>query len=169
MRERQSDLGLLCKKNVDFVAIKSDEKLYIQVSDNITDDKSFQREVSPLLSIRDAYPKILIAGTRHDAYQYEGIRIVDFSDWLTSISLTAENLTCNFAFQKLRPIAVMGISAVIGIITGHALAYRDKKLREFRSRSFRYMTVFPLCRAMSLPPIISFISSNAGIPVQCPL
>ena len=37
-----------------------------------------------MLSIQDAYPKMLIARTRHDAYQYEGIRIVDFSDWLTS-------------------------------------------------------------------------------------
>ena len=32
-----------------------------------------------------------------------------------------------------------------------------------------YITGSPLCRAMSLSPIISFISSNAGIPVQCPL
>ena len=55
------------------------------INDNITDDKTFQREVSPLLSIQDAYPKMLIARIRHDAYQYEGIRIVDFSDWLTSI------------------------------------------------------------------------------------
>ena len=57
-------------------------RLCIQVSDNISDEKTFEREVSPLLQIKDAYPKMLIARTRHDEYQYEGIKVVDIADWL---------------------------------------------------------------------------------------
>ena len=75
--------GVLYKSEIDFVALKRDEKLYIQVSDNLSDEKTFQREVKPLLSVHDAYPKLLIARTRHEAYQYEGVVIVDFSEWLT--------------------------------------------------------------------------------------
>ena len=76
-------VGTLYQKEIDFVAIHRSEKLYIQVSNNIEDEKTFAREVGPLLQIRDAYPKMVIARTRNEEYQYEGIRIVDVADWLS--------------------------------------------------------------------------------------
>ena len=74
--------GVLYKKEIDFVAIKRGEKLYIQVSNSIDDPDTFKREVDPLLRIRDAYPKILLTRTYQEAYQYEGVQIIDVADWL---------------------------------------------------------------------------------------
>ena len=74
--------GVLYKKEIDFVAIKRNEKLYIQVASSIDDPDTFQREVDPLLKIKDAYPKMILTRTRQEAYQYEGVQIVDVADWL---------------------------------------------------------------------------------------
>ena len=77
-------VGVLYKKEIDFVAIGRGEKLYIQVANNISEEKTFEREVSPLLAIKDAFPKILIARTYQPEFQHEGIRIVDAAEWLNS-------------------------------------------------------------------------------------
>ncbi len=75
-------IGVLREKEVDFIAIKHGTREYIQVSYDISDPNTFEREVSPLLNIKDAYPKVLIARTYQPEYQHEGIRVIDAADWL---------------------------------------------------------------------------------------
>lgn len=75
-------VGVLYKKEIDFVAIKGSEKIYIQVADSIDDEGTRKRELEPLQKIKDSYPKIVITRTGYPKYDIDGIKIIDVTDWL---------------------------------------------------------------------------------------
>ena len=75
-------VGIIGKVEVDFIAIKRNEKLYIQVCDNLSNGESFDRECKSLLKIRDCYPKIILTRTMNPSSLYEGIKIEDIGEWL---------------------------------------------------------------------------------------
>ena len=77
-------VGQLNETEVDFVAVKNGMKTYIQVCDDISRQETLQRELAPLLAIRDAYPKMISARTKHPESHVEGVKIIDIAEWLLS-------------------------------------------------------------------------------------
>lgn len=69
-------VGKIYNKEVDFVAIKDGKVLYIQATDEMMSERTREREVAPLESIRDAHEKIIVV--RQGSYEtdIDGIKIV---------------------------------------------------------------------------------------------
>lgn len=81
------DVGKLYEKEIDFVAMREDERLYIQVADNIYDEDTLKRELAPLESIRDSYPKRLIVRAGAASQVINGIRVVSARDFFVDRQL----------------------------------------------------------------------------------
>ena len=75
-------VGKLYQKEINFVAMREKEKLYIQVMDEIEEEDKLAKALSPLRAIKDFYPKLLIANTGKDEFDVDGIRIMDLTKWL---------------------------------------------------------------------------------------
>ena len=84
IRRRGYDIyvGKLYQKEINFVAMREKEKLYIQVTDEIEGEDTLTKALSPLRAIKDSYPKLLIANTGKDEFDVDGIRIMDLTKWL---------------------------------------------------------------------------------------
>ncbi|EAC8103202.1 ATP-binding protein [Listeria monocytogenes] len=75
------DVGKLDSKEIDFVARKLDETLYIQVAYELPNN---MHETDNLLNIKDNYKKIVITGRYYETTQIDGIPIIYIVDWLLS-------------------------------------------------------------------------------------
>lgn len=79
-------VGKLYKKEIDFVAISENKRIYIQVSYDIHNPDTLKREIEPLLSIKDNYEKLLIARIYQPSYEIDGVKVIDPAEWLLNSS-----------------------------------------------------------------------------------
>ena len=75
-------IGKIGSLEVDFVASKPNEKIYYQVSATIMDEKTRERELRPLESISDNYPKYILTMDQIVFNDYSGIRVKNIIDFL---------------------------------------------------------------------------------------
>ncbi len=77
-------IGKLGSAEIDFIATKSDEKLYIQVTESMQSEDVRKRELAPLQKIKDNYPKMILSLDPGLDSTYDGIRSESLIDWLLS-------------------------------------------------------------------------------------
>ena len=85
-------IGKIDNLEIDFIAQKADEKLYIQVTDDMSISSVTQRELAPLKKVKDNYPKIVLALNLGLETNYDGIKILNVIDWLVA---SKDSSVCN--------------------------------------------------------------------------
>ncbi len=83
-RDYKVYIGKVGETEVDFVAEKPNEKLYIQVTESMQSQETRERELRPLRMIADNYEKIILSMDRNYINSYEGIKAINLIDWLLS-------------------------------------------------------------------------------------
>lgn len=79
-------VGKVGEFEVDFVAQNSKGVVYFQVALSVRDENTLKRELRPLLSIRDHYPKVVLTLDEDPEAQYDGIRRLNARDWLLGLT-----------------------------------------------------------------------------------
>ena len=77
-------IGKYKDKEIDFVATKQNEKIYVQVTQEIKSEKTQKREYEQLLEIKDNYPKYVVLTDDFAGGNYQGIKTMHITDFLLS-------------------------------------------------------------------------------------
>lgn len=75
-------IGKLGGAEVDFIARKDDSLIYYQVTADMTSQETFEREMAPFSKIKDNYPKIVLTLDHFTPGNYNGIQVVNLTEWL---------------------------------------------------------------------------------------
>ena len=78
------NIGKTPDGEIDFVAVRQNEKLYVQVTQQINSEKTEKREYERLLEIHDNYPKYVLTTDEFAGGNYEGIKTMHIADFLLS-------------------------------------------------------------------------------------
>lgn len=78
-------IGKIDNSDVDFIAAKADDKLYVQVTEAMTNEDVRKRELAPLQKINDNYEKIILSLNPGIDSTYDGIKSLPLIDWLINV------------------------------------------------------------------------------------
>ncbi|MBR3975993.1 MAG: ATP-binding protein [Clostridia bacterium] len=78
-------VGKIGNAEIDFIATKADDKLYIQVTESMNSETVRERELTPLTKINDNYEKLVLSLNPGMDKSYEGIKSLNLIEWLLEI------------------------------------------------------------------------------------
>ncbi len=77
-------IGKIDNMEIDFIATKADDKMYIQVTESMTSEEVRKRELEPLRRIGDNYEKVVLSLNKGMDDSYEGIKSLSLVEWILS-------------------------------------------------------------------------------------